>query len=103
VQPFRFAAGGALPVALTAAGFRGVREVRRRVPQVWATSPERLARGFWDAPPPPFRGLLERLDREERERAVAESVEWFRRYAVDGRVHLEATVWLVAGTRPSDG
>ena len=99
-QPFRLASGTEITSALEGAGLRGVLVGRHRVRQVWSTSPGRLARGFWESPPPPFVPLLRRISGPEQERAVVESEERFRRHLVDGAVRLSANVVLVTGDKP---
>lgn len=100
-QPFRFASGGELADAMRRAGIVDVQESRHRVPQPWATTPERLAQGFWDRPAPPFAALLDRVDPKDRPGAIAESAERFRAYASAGEVRLHATVVLTTGTKPA--
>jgi SAM-dependent methyltransferase len=100
-RPFRFAPGGALEAALRAAGLAEVQETRHGVGQVWPTTPDRLARRFWETPPPPFRALVDRLPPREREAGLTESTEAFARHAADGPVRLEAVVRLGVGTEPS--
>lgn len=99
-QPFCFGGGGILKRAVGAAGFEPVRETSHDVLAPWPGPPEEACEMFYGGAPP-FQGILDRLDADSRQRAMAESADRLRQFYSEGRVRVPQSVILVTGVRPS--
>jgi SAM-dependent methyltransferase len=93
--PLRFAPGGKLAGALTAAGFRDVHEERSSMILPWPGPPDELWQHIYDIAVP-LRPLFDGLSGDERAAALAESVAGYAQY-YDGRsVNVPASIVTVS-------
>ena len=93
--PLRFAPGGKLAGALTAAGFRDTHEARSSMILPWPGPPDELWQHIYDIAIP-LRPLFDGLSGDERAAALAESVAGYAQY-YDGRsVNVPASIVTVS-------
>ena len=97
-QPFRYAETGTLSGELQRAGFREVQEEPRAISWAWPGPPEELWEQFRDMSVP-FHPIIYGLEPEERELAIGEVVEGYRRYYDGQKVDLPAVIVLASGVR----
>lgn len=95
-SPLRFAPAGKLLDALTAAGFRDVREDRRAMVLPWPGSPDELWQHLYEIAVP-LRPLFDGLPADERARAVAESAAGYAKYYDGKTVNVPASIVTVSG------
>jgi SAM-dependent methyltransferase len=99
-SPLRFAPAGKLADALTAAGFRDVREDRRAMVLPWPGCPDELWQHLYEIAIP-LRPLFDGLPADERTRAIAESVSGFAKYYDGKTVNVPASIVTVSGSTGS--
>ncbi len=97
-QPFSYAEAGTLSGALQRGGFREVQEELRTISWAWPGPPEELWEQFRDLSVP-FHPIIYGLEPEERELAIGEVVEGYRRYYDGQKVDLPAVIVLASGVR----
>jgi SAM-dependent methyltransferase len=97
-HPLRYGRRGLLASELGAAGFENVQETWLRVPWPWPGPPEELWARFYEAAVP-FHPVVNGLDPDERERAIAEATDAFRAHYDGEQVRMEVTIVIAAGTR----
>lgn len=96
-SPLRFAPPGKLPDALTAAGFRDVREERRSIVLPWPGPPDELWQHLYEIAVP-LRPLFDGLPAEERAAAIAESVAGYAKYYDGDAVNVPASIVTVTAS-----
>ena len=97
-QPFRYAEAGTLADELQRAGFREVQEEVRTISWAWPGPPEEQWEQFRDVAVP-FHPIIYSLEPEEREQAIGEVVEGYRRYYDGQKVNLPGVIILASGVR----
>ncbi len=97
-QIFKFGERGTLAAALSAAGFREVKEELRTVPWVWPASIEELWEYFQVATVP-FRTLLDQVRPEQIEPITREVHAAFSRYWDGEKVNMTADLVLASAVR----
>jgi SAM-dependent methyltransferase len=96
-SPLRFAPAGKLADALTAAGFRNVKEDRRAMVLPWPGGPEELWQHLYEIAVP-LRPLFDGLPADERARAVAESAAGYAKYFDGKTVNVPASIVTVSAS-----
>jgi SAM-dependent methyltransferase len=98
-SPVRFAPPGKLADALTAAGFKNVREERRSIVLPWPGPPDELWQHIYEIAAP-LRPLFDGLPSDEREAARAESVAAYAEYYDGKTVNVPAAIVTVSASAP---
>jgi SAM-dependent methyltransferase len=97
-HPFRFASQGSLSQELERAGFEQVEEQLRIINFSWPGSPEELWEHFRDIAVP-FRPIMDSLGLDQRQQAITEVIEGFRRYHDGQSVNASVAIVLATGVR----
>jgi SAM-dependent methyltransferase len=96
--PARYAQAGSLSGDLRQAGFREVHEETRTINLGWPGTPEELWQHFYEVAVP-FRPVIDGLPGTEREQAIHEAIEGFRRYYDGKSVNTPADIIVATGIR----
>jgi len=97
-HPFRFASQGTLSQELQRAGFEQVEEQLRTINFSWPGPPEELWEHFRDIAVP-LRPIIDSLTPDQRQQAISEVIEGFRRYYDRQSVTAPAVIVLATGVR----
>jgi len=95
-HPFKFAEPGTLAQELERAGFQRSEEQFRTITWAWPGPPEELWEHFWEVAVP-FHPIIDSLAPDQRQQAISEVVETYRRYYDGQRVNTPAVIVLASG------
>jgi len=97
-HPFKFAGQGSLAQELEHAGFQQSEEQLRTINWAWPGPPEELWEHFREVAVP-FHPIIDSLTPDQRQQAISEVVETYRRYYDGQRVNTPAVIVLASGMR----
>jgi SAM-dependent methyltransferase len=98
-NPFRFASPGSLSTELKNAGFERVVEQSRTIDCSWPGPPEELWECFSEIANPLLSPIMDSMTPDDRQFAINEVIEAYRRSHNGQRVHATVGIVLAAGMR----